>query len=440
MKQVFTQAADHLFSLLNKDEDLILNWLGEKSLFIRFNKSKVRQVSDVLQMELSMTLKFAETQSTLQIPISGDWQRDEGILEDGLRQLRSRVDSLPKLPFYIAAVNNGESHSVYEGTLPDCSEYTEIICNEAANVDLAGILISGQCCRGNANSLGQKHWYESTSFCFDYSLYTDKEKAVKSAYSGTEFSQDEFVASLTEAKKNLQYMEIENKVLKPGKYKCYLAPAAVAEVLGTFSWGGGSQSKLQRGSSPLLPFKNEDKTFSPLFNLKEEFSLGLHPSFNDEGEVANETLDIFREGKIANLLTSTATAKEFDLESNFSNDSEGLRTPVIETGDLAKEDILKKLGTGLYISNLHYLNWSDFNKGRITGMTRFACFYVENGKIIAPIKDLRFDETLYNMWGENLLAITDFAETAVNTDTYFRRGLGGNSCPGLLINDFTFTL
>ena len=61
-------------------------------------------------------------------------------------------------------------------------------------------------------------------------------------------------------------------------------------------------------------------------------------------------------------------------------------------------------------------------------MTRFACFYIEHGEIVAPIKDLRFDETIYNMWGENLLAVTDFAETSVNTDTYFRRGLGGNSC------------
>lgn len=440
MEQIFSNTADFLFERLNEGEELVLNWFGEKSLFVRFNKSKVRQVSDILQMELSITLKFSGTQTSLQIPVSGEKERDEKVLSESLETLRTRVQSLEKLPFFIPAVNNGTSRSVYEGTLPGCSEYIDIICKEAADADLAGLLISGLCCRGNANSLGQKHWYESTSFCFDYSLYTEKEKAVKSAYSGTAFKKEDFLASLNDAKNNLKYMAIDNKVLKPGKYKCYLAPAAVAEVLGTFSWGGPSQSKLQRGSSPLLPFKNDGKSFSKIFNLKEDFTLGLHPRFNDEGEVAGESLDIFREGQIANLLTSTATAKEFKLESNFSNGNEGLRSPLIESGSLAKEDILKELGTGLYISNLHYLNWSDFNKGRITGMTRFACFYVENGRIVAPIKDLRFDETLYNMWGDNLLAITDFAETSVNTDTYFKRGLGGNSCPGLLIKDFNFTL
>ena len=36
-------------------------------------------------------------------------------------------------------------------------------------------------------------------------------------------------------------------------------------------------------------FKNEGKSFSKMFTLKENFSLGLHPRFNDEGEVAEET-------------------------------------------------------------------------------------------------------------------------------------------------------
>ena len=73
-------------------------------------------------------------------------------------------------------------------------------------------------------------------------------------------------------------------------------------------------------------------------------------------------------------------------------------------------------------------------------MTRFACFWVENGEIVAPIQDLRFDETLYKLWGENLLALTDFTEIAVNTDTYFERGPGGGSCPGMLIDKVNFTL
>ena len=61
------------------------------------------------------------------------------------------------------------------------------------------------------------------------------------------------------------------------------------------------------------------------------------------------------------------------------------------------------------LSNLHYLNWSDRLGGRrLLDMTRYACFYVENGKIIAPIENMRFDDTIYNIFGKELNAVTNF--------------------------------
>ena len=39
-------------------------------------------------------------------------------------------------------------------------------------------------------------------------------------------------------------------------------------------------------------------------------------------------------------------------------------------------------------------------------MTRFACFWVEEGQIVAPINVMRFDETLYRVLGENLIDLT----------------------------------
>ena len=73
-------------------------------------------------------------------------------------------------------------------------------------------------------------------------------------------------------------------------------------------------------------------------------------------------------------------------------------------------------------------------------MTRFACFWVENGKIVAPIKDLRFDDTIYNFWGDNLEQVTDFSETELDNHTYSERSLGGTKCPGMIVKDFNFTL
>jgi predicted Zn-dependent protease len=117
-----------------------------------------------------------------------------------------------------------------------------------------------------------------------------------------------------------------------------------------------------------------------------------------------------------------------------------LRSPEIAAGNLAAADVLNGLERGLYLSNLHYLNWSDRPSGRITGMTRYACFWVENGEIVAPIENLRFDESLYRCLGENLMALTALQELIPEVGTYDHRSLGGTKVPGALIEAFTYTL
>ena len=137
---------------------------------------------------------------------------------------------------------------------------------------------------------------------------------------------------------------------------------------------------------------------------------------------------------------NSRTAKEYKLQGNSANLSESLRAPDVATGTLDPGDAVTALDTGLYLSNLHYLNWSDRPGGRITGMTRFACFWVEKGEIVSPIQDLRFDDSLYDFLGENLEAVTTQQSFVPNVDTYDVRGLGGTFTPGMLMRHFTFTL
>ena len=65
---------------------------------------------------------------------------------------------------------------------------------------------------------------------------------------------------------------------------------------------------------------------------------------------------------------------------------------------------------------------------------------VENGEVVGPIKDLRFDETLYQIFGEGVEEVTDFSETIMETETYDSRSIGGSKLPGLMVKDFSFTL
>ncbi len=109
-------------------------------------------------------------------------------------------------------------------------------------------------------------------------------------------------------------------------------------------------------------------------------------------------------------------------------------------GDLEPSETLAALDTGLRVGNLWYLNFSDRPAGRITGMTRFATFWVEGGRIVAPVVPMRFDDTLYRMLGDNLVDLTRSRELLLDPSTYGERSTASARLPGALLRALKFTL
>jgi predicted Zn-dependent protease len=315
----------------------------------------------------------------------------------------------------------------------------EAILPAVQGIDFTGIYAAGPVIRANCNSAGQRHWFSTETFFLDYSMIAPSEKAVKGTLAGKTWDNAAYADSIAQSKQQLQVLDRPSRTIEAGRYRTYLAPAATAELIGMFSWGGVSEASLQQGDSALAKLR-EGKQLSPQFTLRENLGQGIVPRFNEFGEVAPEEVPLVVEGALVKTLVNARTAKEYSMVSNAANSSESLRSPEVSPGTLPTSEILSALHTGLYLSNLHYLNWSDRSGGRITGMTRYACFWVEKGEIVAPIKDLRFDDSLYSFLGDNLEALTDHQEFSAAVDTYERRSLGGALMPGLLVRDFTFTL
>ncbi|MGZ8265478.1 MAG: metallopeptidase TldD-related protein, partial [Burkholderiales bacterium] len=137
---------------------------------------------------------------------------------------------------------------------------------------------------------------------------------------------------------------------------------------------------------------------------------------------------------------SPRSAREYGLQTNGAGPEESPQSLEILPGDLVEADILRALDTGLYVGNLWYLNFSDRAAGRITGMTRFGTFWVEGGRITAPVHALRFDDTLYRMLGEKLVDLTDSPELLLSTWTYGERSTASSRLPGALLESMRFTL
>jgi predicted Zn-dependent protease len=145
-------------------------------------------------------------------------------------------------------------------------------------------------------------------------------------------------------------------------------------------------------------------------------------------------------GVFRNCLVSPRSAKEYTVPTNGAGDSEMPESIDLAAGTVASRDVLRQLDTGIYINNLWYLNYSDRPACRITGMTRFATFWVERGEIQAPLNVMRFDETLYRMLGENLEGLTSERDFILDSGTYGSRSTSSSRMPGALVKDFTFTL
>lgn len=438
-KNLFEALSESLFQSLLRDEELSLNLSAEDSLFLRFNGNRVRQNTEVEQRSLSLKLQAQGRTVEKSRPLTGSFESDLAALKLLLESCRVEINVLPPDPNQIPLENNGISSEEFLGNLLPAEALMQNVIDMAENSDLAGLYAGGPVIRANSNSKGQSHWFSSETFFLDYSLY-DGHRAAKAVYSGAQWHSHEFATNLQRAREQLALQTRPVQIVRPGKYKTYLAPAAFSALLGLLSWGALSAAAWKQGRSPLRKFADRQKQLSPLLTIRENFGMGFTPRFNSLGEVAPSTISLIEKGELKELLVNSRTAKEFGLVSNAASEGESLRALECRPGTLQEKDVLKELGTGLYLSNLHYLNWSDPMSARITGMTRYACFWVEGGEIVGPIKDLRWDESLYEALGPNLLALTDKAEIDPAVETYSHRTIGGAKTPGALIDQFTFTL
>ena len=206
-------------------------------------------------------------------------------------------------------------------------------------------------------------------------------------------------------------------------------------------WGGFSGRALATKQSPLTRMAGADGIrLDPRVVLAEDTAEGVAPRFQAEGFARPARVPLVDAGRLVGSLVAPRTAREFGLDANGANAWEMPEALSMAGGELPAADALAALGTGLWIGNLWYLNYSDRPACRITGMTRFATFWVEDGRIVAPIDVLRFDDTLSRILGPNLEALTRETELILSTDTYRERSLASVRVPGLLLSELAFTL
>ena len=205
-------------------------------------------------------------------------------------------------------------------------------------------------------------------------------------------------------------------------------------------WSGFSRKAQETKQSPLLKLMDGLESFHPEVSVLENTKEGIGPDFESAGFIKRPQVSLIERGEFVSALSSPRSSREYGGNNDGADGSESPQALELSAGSIPADKVLEELGTGLYVSNLWYLNYSDAMSCRMTGMTRFATLWVEDGQIVSPLNVMRFDESMYRALGSNLIGLTDRQEFVFDPGTYFERSCASAKIPGALINDFCFTL
>ena len=438
MKSAFFELTDVLCRNLAGSETLLCSLSAESSDFVRFNRARVRQSGSVVQRYLTLRLVREGRQASATIALSGE-SGDLALADDAIAKLREVLAQLPPDPWLLYSTEARSTSNHRRGRLPPAEEIVQHVASAAAGTDFVGFYAAGTIVRAFANSLGQRNWHEVETFNFDWSLHLQDNRAVKDGYSGFEWEPSVFERRLRECHERLELMRVPARTLAPAEYRVYLAPRALEEVTGLMQGDAFSARAQKTQQSALLRMAHGER-LSPLVSVTERIESAVAPGFQADGYVRPAEVPLIAEGRLAAPLVSARSAREYGLQVNGANARETPEALEMAAGSLGSDAVLAELGTGLYVSNLWYLNYSDKPAARITGMTRFATFWVEKGRIACPVTPLRFDDSLYRMLGENLVALTRERELLLSTSTYDERSTSSARLPGALLGSLRFTL
>jgi predicted Zn-dependent protease len=439
MESYFLALAGVIDASLQAGERYTASFEAEQTDFVRMNRGKVRQPGTVAQRYIAVRLIRGRRHAKHVLALSGNAKADGDRIGAAVAGLRAALPELVDDPLLMLPTVIKSTRAVRGGPLPPSEQVIAEVLEAAHGTDLVGIYAGGPVWRGFANSDGQRNWHETTTFNLQWSLYFRTDKAVKTGHAGFTWDAAALARKMTDARERLALISRPAKSLTPGKYRAYLAPSAVEEIASLLCWGGFSGRALATKQSALARMQ-AGETLDARVSLTEDTASGVAPAFQAEGFARPAGVNLVDRGTLVGSLVSPRTAREFGLPENGANGDEIPESLAMAGGTLAEKDALDALGTGLAIGNLHYLNYSDRPACRMTGMTRFATFWVEDGRVVAPIDVRRFDDTVYRLLGSNLEALTKETELLLDAGTYQSRKLTSLRLPGALVGEMAFTL
>jgi predicted Zn-dependent protease len=107
-------------------------------------------------------------------------------------------------------------------------------------------------------------------------------------------------------------------------------------------------------------------------------------------------------------------------------------------GESSLEEMIRSVRKGIYVTRFHYTNVVEPMRAVITGMTRDGTFFIEEGEIKSPVKNLRFTESILTALSR-ASAISRERRVCSEGTVYSRRFVTGTVAPAIKVDGFNFS-
>ncbi len=229
--------------------------------------------------------------------------------------------------------------------------------------------------------------------------------------------------------------------IAPGRYTVLLEPPAVGELLEWMGYIGFGAKQVEEETSFMAgrtgqPITGERVTIAD-DPLDPE---GLAMPFDFEG-VPKQRVPLIEGGVARGVVYDSLTAGKGGTESTGHGMPPGSASGPLPLnlqmagGDAPMVDLVSRVDRGLLVTRFHYVNGLlDTRRAQMTGMTRDATFWIEDGRLRHPVKNLRFTEEVLEAF-RRIEAVS--AERWAVAASWGE--IGALLAPALVLRDFAFT-
>jgi PmbA protein len=270
---------------------------------------------------------------------------------------------------------------------------------KSAGMKAAGSFKTSENVLGVANSKGVTTFHPYTSV----ELVTVIDSGVSSGYGeASAWKVDDVnVGGIAEDAVKRAELSKDPRDIEPGKYDVVLEHYCLSDIMKWMAFVVFDTKNVLEGRS-LLSKRMGEKIMGDNITITDD---GLNPAgisipFDYEG-IPKEKVELVKNGVAAGLLYDTATSHEAKKPNNghaLPPGYTGGPIPLdifIEPGDTDVETMISSMEKGLYITRFHYINgFVEPMQAVFTGMTRDGTFWVEDGKIAYPVKNLRWTQSM----------------------------------------------